>query len=196
MARPVNEINAGSMADIAFLLLIFFLVTTTMDIDTGITRKLPPPPPEEMEDIKVKERNIFKVLVNKNDRLLLNGKPGDIRMLKVQAKDFLHSGNLKNPSSSETMPEKRLVNVPILGDDIYISKGIISLKNDRGTSDDIYIHVQNEVAAAIRELRDELSNQFFGMNFEQLTDEEKRKAIQRAVPVAVSEAEPEDIGGN
>src|SRR5210317_1760270 len=133
MARPVNEINAGSMADIAFLLLIFFLVTTTMDIDTGITRKLPPPPPEEMEDIKVKERNIFKVLVNKNDRLLLNGKPGDIRMLKVQAKDFLHSGNLKNPSSSETMPEKREVNVPILGGDIYISKGIISLKNDRGT---------------------------------------------------------------
>jgi biopolymer transport protein ExbD len=196
MARPVNEINAGSMADIAFLLLIFFLVTTTMDIDTGITRKLPPPPPEEMEDIKVKERNIFKVLVNKNDRLLLNGKPGDIRMLKVQAKDFLHSGNLKNPSSSETMPEKRLVNVPILGGDIYISKGIISLKNDRGTSYDMYIQVQNELAAAIRELRDELSNQFFGMNFEQLTDEEKRKAIQRAVPVAVSEAEPEDIGGN
>lgn len=196
MARPVNEINAGSMADIAFLLLIFFLVTTTMDIDTGITRKLPPPPPEEMEDIKVKERNIFKVLVNKNDRLLLNGKPGDIRMLKVQAKDFLHSGNLKNPSSSETMPEKRLVEVPILGGDIYISKGIISLKNDRGTSYDMYIQVQNELAAAIRELRDELSNQFFGMNFEQLTDEEKRKAIQRAVPVAVSEAEPEDIGGN
>jgi biopolymer transport protein ExbD len=196
MARPVNEINAGSMADIAFLLLIFFLVTTTMDIDTGITRKLPPPPPEEMEDIKVKERNIFKVLVNKNDRLLLNGKPGDIRMLKDQAKDFLHSGNLKNSSSSETMPEKRLVNVPILGGDIYISKGIISLKNDRGTSYDMYIQVQNELAAAIRELRDELSNQFFGMNFEQLTDEEKRKAIQRAVPVAVSEAEPEDIGGN
>ena len=62
MARPVNEINAGSMADIAFLLLIFFLVTTTMDIDTGITRKLPPPPPDEMPDIKVKERNIFKTI--------------------------------------------------------------------------------------------------------------------------------------
>ena len=195
MARPVNEINAGSMADIAFLLLIFFLVTTTMDIDTGITRKLPPPPPEDMEDIKVKERNIFKVLVNKNDKLLLNGKPGDIKMLKDKAKEFLASGNLKNPNSPETMPEKRMVNVPLLGGDIYISKGIISLKNDRGTSYDMYIQVQNELAAAIRELRDDMSNQFFGMNFEQLTDEEKRKAIQRAVPVAVSEAEPEDIGG-
>lgn len=184
------------MADIAFLLLIFFLVTTTMDIDTGITRKLPPPPPEEMEDIKVKERNIFKVLVNKNDRLLLNGQPGDISTLKDQAMNFLHSGNLKAAGSPEDMPEKRMVSVPLLGGDIYISKGIISLKNDRGTSYNMYIQVQNELAAAIRELRDELSNEFFGMNFSQLTDEEKRKAIQRAVPVAVSEAEPEDIGGN
>jgi biopolymer transport protein ExbD len=196
MARPVNEINAGSMADIAFLLLIFFLVTTTMDIDTGITRKLPPPPPEDMEDIKVKERNIFKVLVNKNDRLLLNGKPGDISVLKDMAKDFLNNGNLQNPNSSEDMPEKKSVEIALLGGEIWISKGIISLKNDRGTSYDMYIQVQNELAAAIRELRDELSGNFFGMRFDQLTDEDKIKAVQRAVPVAISEAEPEDIGGN
>ncbi len=196
MARPVNEINAGSMADIAFLLLIFFLVTTTMDIDTGITRKLPPPPPEDMEDIKVKERNIFKVLVNKNDRLLMNGKPGSITTLREEVKQFLSSGNLKNPNSAVDLPEKKMVDVPLLGGEIYISKGIISLKNDRGTSYDMYIQVQNELAAAIRELRDEMSQEFFGMNFDQLADEEKREAIQKAIPVAVSEAEPEDIGGN
>ena len=195
MARPVNEINAGSMADIAFLLLIFFLVTTTMDIDTGITRKLPPPPPEGVEPPKVKDRNIFKVLVNKNDRLLLNGKPGDISMLKIMAKDFLNSGNLKSPESPDDMPEKRSVDIPLLGGEIWISKGIISLKNDRGTSYNMYIQVQNELAAAIRELRDELSNRFFGMRFDQLTDQDKVKAIQKAVPVAISEAEPEDIGG-
>lgn len=196
MARPVNEINAGSMADIAFLLLIFFLVTTTMDVDTGITRKLPPPPPEEMEDIKVKERNIFKVLVNKNDRLLLNGKPGDISFLKDMAKEFLNNGDLRNPASAEDMPEKKSVEIPLLGGEIWISKGIVSLKNDRGTSYDMYIQVQNELAAGIRELRDELSNEFFGMRFDQLTDQDKIKAIQKAVPVAISEAEPEDIGGN
>ena len=195
MARPVNEINAGSMADIAFLLLIFFLVTTTMDVDTGITRKLPPPPPEEMEDIKVKERNIFKVLVNKNDRLLLNGKPGDISFLKDMAKEFLNNGDLRNPASAEDMPEKKSVEIPLLGGEIWISKGIVSLKNDRGTSYDMYIQVQNELAAGIRELRDELSNEFFGMRFDQLTDQDKIKAIQKAVPVAISEAEPEDIGG-
>ena len=166
-----------------------------MDIDTGITRKLPPPPPEDMEDIKVKERNIFKVLVNKNDRLLLNGKPGDISVLKNQAKEFLSSGNLKNPTSAEDMPEKKSVEIQLLGGEIFISKGIISLKNDRGTSYDMYIQVQNELAAAIRELRDDITA-FFGMNFNQLTDEEKIKAIQKAVPVAISEAEPEDIGGN
>ncbi len=93
MARSVNEINAGSMADIAFLLLIFFLVTTTMDIDTGITRKLPPPVPDIPDDIKVKERNIFKVLVNSKDRLLVEGKPGHISFLKDQAKAFLSNPN-------------------------------------------------------------------------------------------------------
>lgn len=196
MARPVNEINAGSMADIAFLLLIFFLVTTTMDTDTGITRKLPPPPPEEMEDIKVKERNIFKVLVNKNDRLLLNGKPGDISMLKGMAKEFLNNGDFRNEFRPDDMPEKKEVDIPLLGGTIFISKGIISLKNDRGTSYDMYIQVQNELAAGIRELRNDLSNEYFGMRFDQLTDQDKIKAVQKACPMAISEAEPEDIGGN
>jgi biopolymer transport protein ExbD len=195
MARPVNEINAGSMADIAFLLLIFFLVTTTMDIDTGITRKLPPPPPKDVEPPKVKDRNIFKVLVNKNDRLLVNGQPGDISLLRQQAKEFLRNDNLLNPNVPETSPEKKEEVIPMLGGAVYISKGIISLKNDRGTSYDMYIQVQNELAAAIRELRDELSNNYFGMDFGKLTDDEKIEAIQTAIPVAISEAEPEDIGG-
>jgi len=198
MARKVTEINAGSMADIAFLLLIFFLVTTTMDIDTGITRKLPPPPPKDVEPPKVNKRNTFKVLVNKNDRLLVNGKPGDIGLLRQQAKEFLSNPNLKSPVSPEHMPEKRdePVNLPLLGGDVYVTKGIVSLKNDRGTSYDMYIQVQNELAAAVRELRDELSMIKFGMKFSKLSDNEKIKAIQKTIPMAISEAEPEDIGGN
>ncbi len=197
MARKVSEINAGSMADIAFLLLIFFLVTTTMDTDTGIIRKLPPPILDDDIDIKVKERNIFKVLVNKNDRLLINGKPGSIDMLRQQAKEFLANPNLKSPLSPDDMPQKREEPkyFPLLGGDIYVSKGIISLKNDRGTSYDMYIQVQNELAAAVRELRDELSKEYFGLRFDQLTDDEKLKAVKKAIPMAISEAEPEDIGG-
>jgi biopolymer transport protein ExbD len=99
-SREVPEINAGSMADIAFLLLIFFLVTTTMDIDTGITRKLPPPVENE-EDIDIKERNVFKVLVNSSDRLMVEGEQGDIRTLKNDVKEFM-----TNPNNSEDLPEK------------------------------------------------------------------------------------------
>jgi len=190
MARRPAEFNASSMADIAFLLLIFFLVTTTMDVDTGISRRLPPPLDPTQKPPDVKERNIFNVLVNKNDRLLVEGKEGDIRLLKDQAKEFL-----QNPLNSDDLPDKRVEDIPLLGE-YMVSKGIISLKNDRGTSYDMYIQVQNALTEAINELRDELSMEKFGIHFANLTDEEYIKAIQKAIPVSISEAEPEDVGDN
>lgn len=177
------------MADIAFMLLIFFLVTTTMDIDTGITRRLPPPLDPSQEPPDVKERNIFKVLVNSKDNLMVEGVPTDIRDLKDMAKEFL-----TNPGRREDLPEMKLENIPNLGE-VWVSKGIISLKNDRGTSYDMYIQVQNELAAAINELRDELALDKFGLKFSKLTDQALIDAVQGAIPVAVSEAEPEDVGG-
>lgn len=188
-ARSTPEVNAGSMADIAFLLLIFFLVTTTMDVDTGITRKLPPPVEDEL-DIDIKERNVFKVLVNSSDRLLVEDKPGDIRTLKDQAKEFF-----MNPTDDEDLPEKKLEVIEHLGE-IYVSKGVISLKNDRGTSYNMYIKVQDELTKAFDELRDEMSVRYFGVSFDNLVDDSKREAIQTAIPMAISEAEPENIGGN
>jgi len=188
--RAISEINAGSMADIAFLLLIFFLVTTTMDIDTGISRRLPPPPEEDVDIPDVKERNIFKVLVNRNDQLLVRDKPGDIRMLRSDAKDFL-SIHIDN----EAYPQVKEEEVPLLGK-MYISKGIISLKNDRGTSYDMYIQVQNELAAAVNELRDELSMKRFGVKFSDIVNPDRQEAIQKAIPVSISEAEPENVGDN
>lgn len=101
MAKPVREVNAGSMADIAFLLLIFFLVTTTMDVDTGIIRKLPPPLDPSADPPKVKDRNVLKVLVNKNDRLMVDGKPATVSNLADRAKTFL-----MNPQNREDMPDK------------------------------------------------------------------------------------------
>lgn len=189
MARKVPEINAGSMADISFLLLIFFLVTTTMDVDSGIVRRLPPPPEKDAEIPEVKERNIFNILVNKNDRLFIDNRWGDIRTLKDETKEFL-----ANPSNREDLSEKRLEEIPFLGE-YPVSKGIISLKNDRGTSYEMYIQVQNELTAAVNELRDELSKQKFGKSFSELTDQDIIAAIQKAVPMPISEAEPEDIGG-
>ncbi len=190
MARRTPEINASSMADISFLLLIFFLVTTTMDVDTGISRILPPPLDPNVKPPDVKDRNICKILVNSHNQLLVNGKHGDIRTLKMEAKEFL-----SNPDNKSSLPEKKVKNIKGLGE-IPVSLGIISLKNDRGTSYNMYIQVQNELTAAVNELRNELSIEKFGIKFSKLSDDIKIKAIKKAVPVSISEAEPENVGGN
>nr|NQU90062.1 biopolymer transporter ExbD [Bacteroidota bacterium] len=187
--RPTQEINAGSMADIAFLLLIFFLVTTTMDVDTGISRKLPPPLDDQEPPPKINERNIFTVLVNSRDRLMVEGKPSDISMLRAQAKEFM-----SNPRNATNLPEMVTKEIPGLGIVTVPKSAVISLKNDRGTSYKMYIAVQNELAAAINELRDELSMEKFGRKYKELINEDDKKSIQDAIPVPISEAEPEDIG--
>lgn len=190
MARMNPQINAGSMADIAFLLLIFFLVTTTMDVDTGINRMLPPPiDPNAPEPPPVRERNVFVVLVDAQDRLMVEGEQMNIARLRAEAKEFL-----LNPDNDPNKPVKEMEYIEHLGE-IEVSRGIISLQNDRGTSYEMYISVQNELAAAVREIRDEVSREHFGRRFGDLTDEELVHAVRRAVPMAISEAEPKDIGG-
>lgn len=186
--RVLQEINAGSMADIAFLLLIFFLVTTTMDVDTGITRKLPPPIEDDTE-MDINQRNIFEVLVNSADMLMVEGRPGNLATLKDETKEFF-----MNPNDDPNLPEKKLETVDLIGE-IWISKGVVSLKNDRGTSYEMYIKVQNELTKAFQELRDELSVNRFGSKFSDLVDDAKKEAVQNAIPMAISEAEPEDVGG-
>ncbi|NQU85195.1 MAG: biopolymer transporter ExbD [Mariniphaga sp.] len=190
MARKIPQVNAGSMADIAFLLLIFFLVTTTMDIDTGIMRQLPPPPDPNQDIPRIKERNIMNILVSRSDRLLVNKKVGNIKTLKNDVIDFMSIHH-----DDQLYPEVTLKSIDYIGD-VYTTKGIVSLKNDRGTSYDMYIQVQNELAAAFKELRDRLSMEKFGRKYDKLINEDYIDAINKAVPVRVSEAEPEDVGGS
>ncbi len=188
--RAAPEINAGSMADIAFLLLIFFLVTTTMDVDTGITRKLPPPVENKNENVDVKDRNVLKILINSHDLLLVNGKPGNVDNLATKVKDFMaiHLNNSAYPEVQEKM-------IPELGKKVLMTKGIVSLKNDRGTSYEMYIKVQNELARAFNEMKDEQSLKYYGLKYGQLVDDKKVNLINKLVPVRVSEAEPENVGG-
>ena len=142
--RSAPEVNAGSMADIAFLLLIFFLVTTTIETDSGISRKLPPIE-DSPEDVKIKQKNIFTVLLNGRDQLLVEDELMELKDLRSSAVKFLDNGGdgtcdycngSKDPSSSDN-PDK----------------AIISLKNDRETTYGVYISVQNELVAAYNELR-------------------------------------------
>lgn len=177
--RGLPEINAGSMADIAFLLLIFFLVTTTMDQDTGIARKLPPMPEEEMQDddSQIHARNIYTVLINSHNQLLVEGELMDVSQLKDGATKFINNNGI-DPNSSDN-PEK----------------AIISLQNDRGTEYMTYIRVQNELAAAYTALRNNAALNTFGERYADL-NKTQQKEIKKMYPQKISEAEPKNIGGD
>ncbi len=187
--RKVQEINAGSMADIAFLLLIFFLVATTMNGDTGLVRVLPPMPDPNVkqEDIKVKERNLLLVFVSGSGNIMAGGQLIDIRQLKDKAKEFI-----LNPYNDENLPEKedKELELPDGQKWVYpVSQGVISLQNTRDTGYQVYIRVQNELTRAFNEVRDEVAMSKFGKKFMDL-QEDQRKVITTAVPMKISEAEP------
>jgi biopolymer transport protein ExbD len=188
MGRKTPGLNISSMSDISFLLLAFFLLVSNINTDQGIARRLPPPLPKDQKDKpEIKERNIFSVKINYADRILFNGEIGDIHDLKDRAKEFLG-----NPNNDPNLPEKTQLDIPLLGK-MDVSKGVISLQNDRGTSYDMYLAVQNELTAAINEMRDELSRERFGKKYSDLNDQQL-DAIDQAIPVAISEAEPTKIG--
>ena len=189
--RKCPEINASSMADIAFLLLIFFLVTTTMSVDKGLSRRLPAPLPENMEkqSVEVNKRNTFIVLLNSNNQLLVQGEFLNVKDLREKAKVFI-----KNEFNDPNMPVKKPMDVEFFGTVEVTKDHIISLQNDRMTQYQAYIEVQTELVAAYNELRDELSRAKFGMAYESL-DEERQKAIQKIYPQKISEAEPKNYGG-
>jgi len=185
MAKKIPEIPAASLADIAFMLLIFFLVTTTMDVDSGLRRKLPQwVDPEELDDDQqINERNVFVVLVNKNNDLLVEGDYERIENLRERTKEFM-----ENPYNDEDLPEKEPKEVPYFGE-VMVTKGVISLRNDLDTQYGTYLAVQNELVAAINELRDELATEKWGKPYDDL-DEEQQKAVREIYPQKISEAEP------
>lgn len=190
MPRPVPEINASSMADIAFLLLIFFLMTTTMNVDTGLARMLPPMPDPSVkqDDVEVKKRNVFTVLINKSDKLLVRGEPMDLSLLKDKTKEFVI-----NPNNDPNLADQKEKEIPLIGT-YKVSEGVVSLQNDRGTSYAMYMRVQNELVAAYNELREDLARSMFGKPYDKLSKEEQ-DAIGKAIPSRISEAEPKNVGG-
>ena len=200
--RSAPEVNAGSMADIAFLLLIFFLVTTTIETDSGLNRKLPPI--DEIEDPPIiKEKNIFTVVVNKNNQLLAEEELIDISDLRALAVEFLDNGGGEGEEACDYCQgarDSKSSDNP--------NKAIISLKNDRETSYKVYIAVQNELVAAYNELRDREFLRLFpneGMSFvtankkysdPRTSPEEKERLkpklseVKLLFPQKLSEAEP------
>src|SRR5210317_20424 len=206
--RAVQEINAGSMADIAFLLLIFFLVATTMDVDTGLTRLLPPiPEDDEKQEVQVNKRNVLVVLINRNDQLMVRGEFGTrVDELKDITMEFF-----TNPANDPNLPEMKVEEIqfppgssPLLPPDgIWrgrVSKGVISLQNDRSTTYGKYLQVQNELVAAVNELRNNFCNLYFDKDYEELNtanpvEEEIHDGIRQIYKMNISESDPKNIGG-
>lgn len=172
--RGKNNVNAGSMADIAFLLLIFFLVSTQIVDEKGILVKLPPFDTTIPEFLPVKKRNLFVVKINSADELLVRNERLTTDRLKVAAKEFI--GNPQNRPDMAENPRKAL----------------ISLQNDRGTHYDVYLTVYNELQAAYRELREEEAQRRYGTSFSVL-GQERQKEIRAIIPLVISEAEPTEL---
>ncbi len=205
--RSAPEVNAGSMADIAFLLLIFFLVTTTIEKDKGIARQLPPITEKQPEDVKIKKRNLLVVLVNKNDQLLVNDNLMQLKDLRQTAINFLDNGGAAagTPEYCDYCKGGRIPESSVNPD-----KAVISVQNDRLTSYKMFIAVQNELVAAYNFLRDRESQRLYGWKFTEVKraiddgnfsgnvskTEEKLKNIQKLFPLKLSEAEPKKAGSN
>ncbi len=214
--RITKEINAGSMADIAFLLLIFFLVTTTMDQDEGIKAQLPPK--NDMEGTTpIPERNILEILVNDADQILLEQEMAELTDLKKAVQHFyLNPGQspsfpqlrsitsqlcasklaVPQPGKAKKLWQKRMAATALIGDfSVLPPKAVISIQNHRQTSYKMYISVYNEIRAAVNELRNELSEEKFKVQFSELNpqidqDRQKIEAIMAVFPSRISEAQP------
>ena len=199
--RDIPEINAGSMADIAFLLLIFFLVTTTMEKDTGISRKLPER--TDAEPPTLKEKNVFIVMLNRTGEILVEGDQYmKVDEIKDAAIEFLDNGGGKGKDGNDCTYCKGKRD-PESSD--HPNKAIISLGSARGTAYGDYIAVQNELVAAYNELRDRESVRINGITFKELKKQadsddnskakkdalkEKVKVIKDLYPMILSEQEP------
>jgi biopolymer transport protein ExbD len=205
MARRENpEINAGSMADIAFLLLIFFLVTTTMNVDSGVSKKLSEKPPIDYVPPVIKEKNIFEVNINRNNELLVEGERMDVKDLREAAVKFIDNGGgsgKPNEDGTPGTPCDYCEGERSESSSDHPNKAIISVQSDRGTEYGTYIQVQNELLRAYTVLRNRLCKKRYDISFDELeetykdnksNEDLKKKVddIKKAYPQIISDAEP------
>ncbi|MCQ2110507.1 MAG: biopolymer transporter ExbD [Bacteroidaceae bacterium] len=184
-SRKVPGLNSSSTADISFILLIFFLITTSMDTDMGLTRRLPEwDPNAQEEEVKIKERNVMTVLVNANNEILCRGEVINISELKDRAKEFI-----ANPEDKANLPAKEEYDIKGFGTVVTTVKHVISLQTDRSTDYDIYFKVQNELSKAYNELRDEWCWATFHHHLIDCTEDQVTYA-KGMYPSKISEAEP------
>jgi len=176
--RREAEIPSSSLADIAFLLLVFFLVVTTIDVDTGIGLVLLPPPDDTTPPPPIRERNLMKILVNSQGMVLINGQPTAVEEVRERVVEFVDNANRANSPDLSVSPQA----------------AIVSIQTARQTPYDVYINMLDEVRGAYAELRNSASMQQFGVRYDQYSDSVERPAddvIRQMYPMNVSIAEPD-----
>lgn len=193
MAKKIPQINASSMADISFLLLIFFLVTTSMDVNQGLARRLPAPipPDQKVEDTDINKRNLMIVKINSANQLMVQGQELSVKQLRAKAKEFILN---ENDYAEYPKLYEEDFGAPI-GTLKYTKEHVISVQNDVDTQYQAYLDVQNELVAAYNELRDDCARKYFHKGYNEL-DEDQQKQVQKVYPQKISEAEPKNYGGN
>ncbi len=181
--RRVPQLNTTSTADISFMLLILFLVTSSMDVDKGLSRQLPPlsPKEEQQESTDASERNVLKIRITRQDSVFVNGKPVKVATLRNRVAEFVG-----NPANRQDLPQKTVRRVALVGKFAVSDQHIISLESDRDADYDTYFRVQNEIMAAYARLRGQLAVQRFHHSYAQCSEEEK-KALRECYPQRISE---------
>lgn len=186
--QTVPSLNATAMADISFMLLIFFLVTSSMDVDKGLSRQLPPLQNEQLQQEQmVKQRNVMQINVDAADRLVCNGDTVSTKMLTQRIMDFV-----ENAQNDPSMPEKSRREVNLLGVMEVSDRHVLSVQVDRNTSFDAYFNVQNSIVAAYSRLRNRLAEQRFGHRLDKCNKEEQ-EALVIVYPQRISEQIPTDV---
>lgn len=184
--RNFPQLNTTSTADISFMLLTFFLVTTSMDTDKGLMRRLPPATPqEEVREVNVRQRNVLDISLESGDILRCNGKVVGFKELTSRVETFV-----ENKGNTADKPEKHVRNIPLLGRCAITDKHLISVKAADGASYDAYFKMQNAIVSAYNRLRNKLAQARFGHPLSQCTPEE-REAICTYYPQRISESEPD-----
>ncbi|HIR73356.1 MAG TPA: biopolymer transporter ExbD [Candidatus Coprenecus pullicola] len=188
-SKKTPEINGGSMADISFLMLIFFLMVSTMDPETGLSRRLPPMPPEnaQVEDLKVNRRNMLDVKINSRNGVMAGGQ---VILSDAQLEEIVIEF-LTNPTDRSDLPSKTLKNIEGFGE-YPVSDGVISLQNDRQSLYSKYVEIQNVLVRAINKVRNDFAMAHFGDVYEEL-NAEQQEIVSEAIPNRISEAEPLDV---
>lgn len=188
--KKVPGINGSSTADISFILLLFFLLTTSMGSDTGLARQLPPAVPPDQQDVSidVNRRNMLRVMVNSRGQILANGEELSLLGLRAKVKEFV-----LNENDRADLPERTPENFPLIGVQMVTKKHVISLTNNVDTRYEDYIAVQNELTRAYAELRNEKARQLFGVAFADL-NQEQQKVLVDLYPQKISEANPKEYG--